>query len=87
MRRANSFEGFALEADGAEAEPVADGHLFDEDLFGLGGGLVIGDEGVEEGFELLGVFAGDEGGAGGEAVREAIAGGFGFALRGLGWRD
>jgi hypothetical protein len=59
---------------------LTDGHFFDEDLLGWGDGLVLAREVVEQSFEFLRVFAGDDGGAGGEAVREMVEAGFGFAL-------
>lgn len=73
-------EGFALETEGAEGEPLVGGHFFDENLLGDGGGLVFGGEVVEESYEFLRIFAGHDGGTGGEAVGEAVAGGDGFAF-------
>ena len=62
-------ERFALEAESAEALPLAQGHFFDEDLLGGGGGLEFDGEVDEEGFKILGVFACDESsGIGCEAV-------------------
>jgi len=72
------------EAGGAQIDPVMVGHLFDQDLFGRGSGLVLGDEIIEQQVELGGIFAFHEAGAGGEAVREAIAGRGRFACFGFG---
>ena len=50
--------------------------LLDEAEFGFGGGLVVGDEGVQDFFVLGGVFIGEEGEfSGGESVAEGGLGG------------
>jgi len=73
-----------LETGGAHADPVMVGHLFDQNLLGRGGGLVLGEEVIEQQVELGGVFASHETGAGSEAVREAVAGRRSLALRSFG---
>ena len=49
-----SGKSFALEAEGAQAEPLVLGHFLDEDLLGDVGGLVMGGEVFEETFEFGG---------------------------------
>jgi hypothetical protein len=84
----NFLEFFGVEfldlaADAAEA-PFGAGHFADGALFGEVRAAEVVEEFVEEGVELRGVVAGGEGGAGAEAVAEAILGGAGFAFRGAG---
>ena len=72
-----------LEAGGAQTDPVMVGHLLDENLLGGRGGLVLGDEVIEQQVELGRIFALHEAGAGSEAVREAVAGRFSLAFFGF----
>jgi len=65
-------ESFALEAEGAKAEPLVLRHFLDGDLLGGGGGLVLAHEVFEKTSEFLGVFAGNESGVGREAVGRMI---------------
>jgi hypothetical protein len=53
-------EAEALEAGGAEAEPLIEGHFFDQDLFGVGGGLVVAVEVGQERMEFFGIFVWQE---------------------------
>ena len=62
------------EAGGAQVDPVMVGHLFDQNLLGRGGRLVLSEQVIEQQVEDGGIFAGHETGTGREAVREAIAG-------------
>src|SRR5438874_11169839 len=64
--------------------PSGHGDLADEGFFGGGGGLVLGIEAVEEGFEGGRIFAGQDEGFGVQAVLEAVEtdGGASF---GRGW--
>lgn len=70
-------------AEAAQA-PLGVGEVADEDFLDGVGGLEEGVEGVEEGLALGGVFAGQQGGLGGEAVAEGVEAGAGLALGGLG---
>jgi hypothetical protein len=65
-------EAIILEAQGALGEPVRLGHLVDEHLFGGVGGLMIGEKGVKERFEIGAVLAGDDHFAGCQAVFERV---------------
>ena len=77
-------EGGGFEGPAAEEAPAADGHGFDEVVFVLGGGLEAAGVGGEEGVEAGGRFAGEEDGAGEEAVGDGVLGGVAFALGGAG---
>ena len=72
----------ALDADHAAETPLGPGHLAEAALLGLVGGAVSGAEAGQEGLELGGVLDGEEGVAGGEAVRAAVVCDFGFAFGG-----
>ena len=61
-----------LHAEEAQLAPGGHGELADENFLGGGGGLVLGFEGVEQGFEIGGVFAQQDEGFGGEAVLDAV---------------
>jgi hypothetical protein len=78
------LEDMALKTEGAEAQPLVGGHFFDEDLFGVDGGLIFSDQTVDESVEFVGVLAGNDGGVGGEAVRKMVHGGDGFAFGSFG---
>jgi len=77
-------EGGGFEGPAAEEAPAADGHGFDEVVLVLGGGLEAAGIGGEEGVEAGGRFAGEEDGAGEEAVGDGVLGGVAFALGGAG---
>jgi hypothetical protein len=68
----------------ARAAPGGHGDLADEGFFGGGGGLMLGIEAVEEGFEGGRIFTGQDEGLGVQAVLEAVEtdGGASF---GRGW--
>jgi len=70
-------------AAAAEA-PGGHGELFEEDIPGGAGGLVLGAEFGAEPIEAAFVFAGQGGGLGGEAVTEGIGGDLALALGGFG---
>ena len=61
-------EALVLKANGALAQPVGLGQVVHEKLFGGVGGLVLLVKCFAERCESGGIFAGDEQGAGGEAV-------------------
>ncbi len=64
----------ALHGPGAEETPAADGHLFDEEGFGCGGGLEFAGEGFVDDHELREVFDVETGEFGGEVwIRQAVA--------------
>ncbi|HXE65000.1 MAG TPA: hypothetical protein VN519_15760 [Bryobacteraceae bacterium] len=77
-------EGGGFEGPATEEPPAADGHGFDEVVLVLGDGLEAAGVGGEEGVEAGGGFAGEEDGAGEEAVGDGVLGGVAFALRGAG---
>ena len=78
------FQGVGLRADGAEAVPLVQDHLFEQYLFGVSGGLVFAVEIGDEAVELFAIFIGDENDGAAKSVRETIAGGAGFAGFGRG---
>ena len=61
-------------------EPPGLRHLLDEHFFGWGGGRVLGDEVIEQSFEILAVFAGDDEAAASEAMLEEVGAGDSFAF-------
>jgi len=65
-------EGAGLEADGAKAEPLIVGHLFDEDLLDVGGGLEFSHEVGVEAVEVVRIFFVEEEGGGSEAVGDGV---------------
>ena len=75
-------EGFGLETDGAQAEPLIVDHLFHEDGFQGGGRLEFIEKGGLESVEIFRIFAVEEMGGGCEAVGDGVAGGFSFAFGG-----
>jgi hypothetical protein len=68
-----------LEADGAVFEPMELGEVVHEGGFGHAGGLEVGFESVDEGFESFVFLAVDENLVGGEAVFEGVPAGNGLA--------
>jgi hypothetical protein len=75
-------EGGGFKGPDAEEAPAADGHGFDEVVLVLGGGAEAAGVGGEEGVEAGRGFAGEEDGAGEEAVGDGVLGGVAFALGG-----
>ncbi len=79
-----AVKAHVLEAKGALGEPEMLGHFFDEQGFGLGGGLVFGAQVSEEIKEVVRVFPiEDQKAVAGEAVAEGVFAGLRFALRGF----
>jgi hypothetical protein len=74
--------------DAAEASlsPLGEDEGVDERELVGAGGVVMEEEGGGEGFELLGIFAGDDDGPGVNAGFEGVEGGAGFAFGGGGAR-
>jgi len=75
-------ENLRLEANGAEGEPLIGGHLLHQDLFGGSFGEMFVSEGVKEIVEFFRIFSVKEDDAGGEAVRDGVESGLGFAFGG-----
>jgi len=61
--------------------PLGHGHLADECFFSGSGGMVLGFERVEERFEVGLTFSGEDGGAGGKSVFDAVQSDGGAAFR------
>ena len=76
-------QGDVLEALRALAEPVVLRHLFDQNRFGEGGGLMLGAKAADEVIEFILIFRGQDGEGAGEAVAEIVHRGSGFAFRGF----
>ena len=77
-------EDGAFEDARAAKPPGGDDHLVDQKGFdGIDGGETVA-EGCRVGFKFVGAFGGDEDLRGGEAVREGVGAGAGFAVRGAG---
>ncbi len=68
----------------AALAPDSYDELLDEDLLGGALGVKVGQEGVAEGFELVGVLVGEDGQGGGEAVFEGVEARAGLAFGGTG---
>src|ERR1700683_2422442 len=77
-------QSVTLKANGAETEPLVVDDFFEQDLFHVRGRLEFAKQIDLETVELLGVFAFDEVGGGGEAVGDRVQAGFGFAFGSLG---
>ena len=71
LRHAEAEQAGFKGAHAAQA-PGGHGHLLDEKGFRGSGGLVFGEEGVEQFLEFRGIFVGEDGGLGGEAVAEGV---------------
>jgi hypothetical protein len=82
--RHGDVKGYRLEAESAVFEPVGFRDFVDERGFDVVGRLVVGEEAVEEGFVIFGVFAGDNELAAGQAVFESVLAGSAFAFRSAG---
>ncbi len=71
-----------LQGDGSLHEPEVLGHGIHQAAFGIVGGFVFFEEAGEEFLELFGVFPAEEAELAGEAVDDAVLGGFFAAFRG-----
>ena len=64
----------ALEAKGAEGEPLIRGHLLDQDLLCLGLGFELDGKAVQHGLKFCRILAGHDDCVGGETVAEVVEG-------------
>ena len=64
--------------------PGGHDHLLDQEVLGGAGGLVFGLEGVQRLVEVLLIFAGENGGFGGETVAQGVEANGGAAFGSLG---
>lgn len=78
------IEQAGFESADAAQTPAGDGHGMDQLHFRLVGGLVAGDEGVEEVVEIVFVLVRQDGESCGESMAQGVAGRFGFAFGGDG---
>ena len=71
MRHAESEQAGFQGAHAAQA-PCGHGQLLDEQGFGWSGGLVLVEKSIAQFPVFLGIFVGEDGGFGGEAVAESV---------------